>query len=549
LTDKLPTGTELLCVELPIRQTHTGTVNMLYDSGSTISLIKLNTLKDETLIYEDRVTLTGVTGHKIQTIGKIHATIKLNKQRIKHSIYVVRDDFPIEQDGILGIDFLRQQSATCDYARNHIAIGDNTLKLHASETIHLRPRSETIIRAITDQNFIGFIQATEITPGVYTGNSLVKPENFKCFISVINTTNESVEIRTPVLSIEKYEDKENQINLVTTGKRSDTHDSRNEQIWQLLRTEHLNKEEKRSFEQICEKYADVFHLEGEPLMCTTVVNHEITTRTNTAPINVRPYRLPEKHKIEINKQFQKMLDDGIIQPSVSQWNAPLLTVPKKVDASGEHKLRIVIDFRKLNELMIGDSFPLPNITDILDQLGNAKYFSTLDLASGYHQIPMATNDKQKTAFSTPYGHYEFNRMSFGLKNAPATFQRLMNSVLTGLQGLKCFVYLDDIVIYVASLEDHNKRLKEVLKRLQNYNLKLQPNKCEFLRKEVMYLGHVISEKGISPDPSKLEAIQNFPIPKRVKDVQSFIGLAGYYRRFIENFSKIAKPLTKLTQKN
>ena len=139
-----------------------------------------------------------------------------------------------------------------------------------------------------------------------------------------------------------------------------------------------------------------------------------------------------------------MLKTEIIQTSASQWNAPLLVVPKKADASGKPKLRVVVDFRKLNDLTIGDSFPLPNITDILDQLGNAKYFTTLDLASGYHQIPMTEKDKPKTAFSTPYGHYEFNRMPFGLKNAPATFQRLMNSVLTGLQGLKCLVYLDDI---------------------------------------------------------------------------------------------------------
>ena len=243
-----------------------------------------------------------------------------------------------------------------------------------------------------------------------------------------------------------------------------------------------------------------------------------------------------------------MLKDGIISASISQWNAPLLVVPKKADASGKPRLRVVVDFRKLNELTIGDSFPLPNITDILDQLGNAKYFTTLDLASGYHQIPMAERDKDKTAFSTPYGHYEFNRMPFGLKNAPATFQRLMNSVLAGIQGLRCLVYLDDIVIYGSSLEDHNKRLAEVLQRLRKHSLKLQPDKCEFLRKEVIYLGHIISENGILPDPSKLEAVRNFPTPRKVKDVQSFIGLAGYYRKFIENFSQIAKPLTKLTKK-
>ncbi|XP_036149094.1 uncharacterized protein LOC118647760 [Monomorium pharaonis] len=245
-----------------------------------------------------------------------------------------------------------------------------------------------------------------------------------------------------------------------------------------------------------------------------------------------------------------MLHDGIIRASTSQWNAPLLVVLKKADSAGKPKLRIVIDFRKLNDLTIGDSFPLPNIEEILDQLGNAKYFSTLDLALGYHQIPMAEHDKPKTAFSTPYGHYEYNRMPFGLKNAPATFQRLMNSVLIGIQRFKCLVYLDDIVIYGSSLEEHtvNKRLTEVLQCLQEANLKLQPDKCEFLRKEVNYLGHVISENGISPDPAKLQAIRDFPEPQKVKDVQSFIDLAGYYRKFIKEFSKIAKPLTKLTKK-
>ena len=316
----------------------------------------------------------------------------------------------------------------------------------------------------------------------------------------------------------------------------------------MLRTQHLNSEEDLAIKRICEEYCDTFHLEGEPLSYTTAVEHTINTRTDASPVNVRPYRLPEKHKTEVNRQIQEMLKTEIIKTSASQWNAPLLVVPKKSDASGKPKLRVVVDFRRLNDLTIGDSFPLPNITDILDQLGNAKYFTTLDLASGYHQIPMAKKDKQKTAFSTPYGHYEFNRMPFGLKNAPATFQRLMNSVLTGIQGLKCLVYLDDIVIYGSSLQDHNKRLKEVLQRLRENNLKLQPDKCEFLRKEVIYLGHIISENGISPDPSKLTAIKDFPTPKKIKDIQSFIGLAGYYRKFIEDFSKIAKPLTKLTKK-
>jgi len=183
-------------------------------------------------------------------------------------------------------------------------------------------------------------------------------------------------------------------------------------------------------------------------------------------------------------------------------NAPILVIPKKSDASRKQKLRIVVDFRRLNDLTIGDFYPLPNLTDILDQLGNVKYFSTLDLMSGY-QIAIDEKDKNKTAFFIPYGHYEFNRMPLGLKNAPAIFQRLMNAVLAGIQGIRCLVYLDDIVICGSSLQEHNKRLTEVLQRLCKHNLKLQVEKCEFLRKKVTYLGHIISKNGISPDLAKL----------------------------------------------
>jgi len=163
---------------------------------------------------------------------------------------------------------------------------------------------------------------------------------------------------------------------------------------------------------------------------------------------------------------------------------------------------------------------------------------------------MHEEHRNKTAFSIPYalGHFEFNRMLFELKNAPATFQRLMNSVLTGIQGLKCLVYLDDIVIYRPNLKEHNKRLIQVLDRLRDHNLKLQPDNCEFFRKEVICLGHIITEDGIRPDPNKLYAVEKFPVPRKVKDVQSFLGLAGYYRKFIEDFSKIAKSLMKLTKK-
>ncbi|XP_076685843.1 uncharacterized protein LOC143377921 [Andrena cerasifolii] len=223
----------------------------------------------------------------------------------------------------------------------------------------------------------------------------------------------------------------------------------------------------------------------------------------------------------------------------------MVTIPART----RRRARIVIDFRKLNEKIIGDAYPLPNITDILDQLGSAKYFSVFDLASGFHQIPMHPDHRHKTAFSTIYGHYEFNRMPFGLKNAPATFQRLMDQVLTGLQGIELFVYLDDIVIYASSMKEHATKFKRLMNRLRDANLYLQPDKCEFLKKEVSYLGHIIGEEGVKPDPKKIIAVKEFPTPTTVKNVKQFLGLSGYYRRFIKDFSRIARPLSNLTKKD
>jgi len=482
------------------------------------------------------MVLTGITGHKTHTIWRIRATIPLEHRRIRHTIYVVKDDFPIEYEGILGIDFLQKQKAKCDLGKRQLRIGDEIFKLRPYTTVILKPRSETVVRAITNTQYVEVINSEEIMPGVFIGNCLVKPEEGTCPISVINTTEEQVAISTPLVSIEEIpetvlDNADKPLLQMTQCEDKKPPQVRKEQLKNLIRTEHLNEEEKKALEQICEEFCDTFYLEDDVLTCTSTVSHEINTRTDSAPMNVRPYRLPEKHKKEINRQIKQMLSEGIIRPRTSQWNAPILVVSEKSDASGKQKLRIVVDFRKLNDLTIGDSYPLPNITDILDQLGSAKYFSTLDLASGCHQIAMSEKDK-----SVLHIVWTLRVQSYAIRPEERAGNRA------------------SIVIYGASLQEHNKRLTEVLKRLREHNLKLQIEykceyKCEFLRKEVTYLGHIISENGILPDPSKLSAVKNFPTPKKVKDVQSFIGLAGYYRKFKKDFSKIAKPLMILTKKD
>ncbi|KAL4153144.1 hypothetical protein QTP88_000977 [Uroleucon formosanum] len=191
---------------------------------------------------------------------------------------------------------------------------------------------------------------------------------------------------------------------------------------------------------------------------------------------------------------------------------------------------------------------LPQIQDVLDRLGRSKYFSVLDLAQGFHQISLDKESRVKTAFSSDIGHWQYTKLPMGLKNSPPTFQRLMNNVLCNLIGLKCLVYLDDIIVFSTDLSEHDKRIREVFSRLRTHNLKLQPIKCEFLRKKVIYLGHKLTEKGVQPNERKIKSVKTFPIPTTVKEIKSFLGLTGYYRNFVPDYGKIAKPITNLLRK-
>lgn len=275
-----------------------------------------------------------------------------------------------------------------------------------------------------------------------------------------------------------------------------------------LTINNLNKEEIQFLTTTIRKFKKVFYLEGDNLSCVSNYSHKIPTK-NDIPIFSKTYRYPEAHKEEVDKQISDMLRSGIIIKSTSPYNAPIWVVEKKLDNSGQKNWRIVIDYRKLNEITVEDKFPIPNIEDIFSKLGNAQYFSTLDLAKGFHQIPINVEDRHKTAFSTTNGHYEFTRMPFGLKNAPASFQRMMNEVLSDYINKICVVYLDDILIFSTSLQEHIDSLNKIFKRLLDFNLKVQINKCDFLKHETEYLGHIISRDGIKPNPNKIEVIKKF----------------------------------------
>ncbi|KAD3640682.1 hypothetical protein E3N88_29905 [Mikania micrantha] len=295
---------------------------------------------------------------------------------------------------------------------------------------------------------------------------------------------------------------------------------------------------------VVKDFAEVFPDDLPGLPPERSVQFRIDLIPGATPVAKSPYRLAPSEMQELSNQLQELLDKGFIRPSFSPWGAPVLFVKKK-----DGTFRMCIDYRELNKLTIKNRYPLPRIDDLFDQLQGAQYFSKIDLRSGYHQLRIQEEDIPKTAFRTRYGHYEFMVMPFGLTNAPAVFMDLMNRVCKPYLDQFVIVFIDDILIYSKNEKEHEQHLRTVLELLKEEQLYAKFSKCEFWLREVQFLGHVINSNGIHVDPAKIEAIKNWDVPTTPTEIRSFLGLAGYYRRFISNFSKIALPLTKLTQKS
>ncbi len=314
-----------------------------------------------------------------------------------------------------------------------------------------------------------------------------------------------------------------------------------DEIFNLTDTD-IQGEELLLLKLFLHKNLDVFALTELDLGRSTAVKFRIDTG-NAIPIRQWPYRVPESQKEEVLRQLRKLEEASIISPSNSPWASPLVIVKKK-----DGTLRLCVDYRKVNAVTHKDSFPLPRIDELLDHLGKAKYFSTLDLFAGYHQIDIAEQDRHKTAFITFAGLYHWNAIPFGLANAPPVFQRTLEFILLGLNWKNCLVYIDDIICFSSDFETHLRDLSAIFQRLRDGNLKCKPKKCFFIRPKVPYLGHIISKNGVEPDASKVKAVLTMPSPKDLTTLRQGLGFLQFYRKFIPLFAHLASPLYSLMRK-
>ena len=324
------------------------------------------------------------------------------------------------------------------------------------------------------------------------------------------------------------------------SQKQETKSSTSEDLGVQIDEDNLTPDQLSRAKSVLNKWSDIFSKGPTDLGKTDLVKHSIKL-TDETPFKEPYRRIPPGLFEKVRMHLKEMLDSGAIRESESPYSSNVVLVRKK-----DGSLRFCIDFRKLNSRTIRDSYNLPRIDDTIDTLIGAKYFTKLDLRSGYWQVEMEEADKAKTAFSVGnLGFYECNRMAFGLTNAPATFQRLMECCMGEMNLKECLIFLDDILVFSKNFEEHLERLEAVFSRLKQHGLKLKPNKCEFFKTKVNYLGHVVSHSRVETDPDKISALASWPEPDNVKALRSFLGFTGYYRRFIKDYAKIVKPLNDL----
>ena len=478
--------------------------------------------------------------------------------------------------GILGMEFLNREACLIDAFNGKLHFPDREVFLHRGatfqccrvrlkESLEIQPDEERIICGQVDEDIlcesrgVGVIEADPsfvLDSGLLVARALVDVKGATLKLTVGNLGDDPVII--PAGTTVAWLDPVEVVYLPGDIDQDDDNEFPRHRVSAILEsskalpeylqpvvdtaTGNLTSEQRDRLQTLIAANQGLFVGPDGKLGRTDLVKHGIDTG-DARPIKQGPRSLPISQQMIAEEEVDKMLKQGVIEPSDSPWAAPVVLVTKK-----DGSTRFCVDYRRLNDLTRKDAYPLPVIGDCLDALHGSQWFHVLDLASSYWQLEMEETSKPKTAFVTRSGLYQFNFMPFGLTNGCATFQRLMELVLRGLQWERCLLYLDDVIVLGKDFDDSLRNLKCVFARLRDAGLKLKPKKCEFFQKEVSFLGHVVGSTGVACDPAKLEAVTEWKTPQSVTEVRSFLGLASYYRRFIMGFAKVAAPLTALTEK-
>lgn len=511
------------------------------------------------VLEQDNVRVQQVDGTPLDVLGVAWTEVKVGK-----TIFPVKVIFAnIRNQVILGMDFLIPTAGVLDFFRlelilngEHIRclnqIGRSFLRrILVKETIEVQPGQETLAQGEI-ANCVDEMTGTAIIEpvagggelarhGLVLARSLVTAEADVLPLRLFNPGNNKITLRqgTMVGMISPAEVHE-------SGER--TENSGNDEVPSYLQDllqrslSNIDPKYHQAIKQCLVDFQDVFSSGSHDLGRTNAVRHHIETG-NSRPIRQRLRRHPIVNQQEIDRQVKSLVQEGLIEPSDSPWAANVVLVTKK-----DGTKRLCVDYRGLNVATVKDAYPVPRIDETLDALGGAKWFSTLDLAAGYWQVALDNEAQDKSSFVVRGGLYKWKVMPFGLCNAPATFERLMEKVMAGLQWDILLIYLDDVIVFGRTVDEQIVRLRTTLARLREANLKLKPSKCNLFQQSVKYLGHIVSSEGITTDPAKVETIRNWPNPTCSKDVRSFLGLASYYRKFIRGFASIASPLHELTEK-
>ena len=568
---------------------NTDLLSLGLDSGASVCLLRdsaLQALRDLNPTFTFTVNqpdkqLASVDGAKLPVTGTISLPIAFARDAPTLRItFYITSHLALPCDGLLGLDAMLVHGITFNPGRGHITCKGRKFPVLDESRSFLSPSPTAIPLLSASAILIGNhllppssvvrlpVRLSDLPTGstVMSSPSTMKvkrlalestlstvSDDHRSVALVTNPTGASVHLKNGV-NLGSFEtlDPPCLSDVVTLPVSSVTPSdstcvdlpSTVESLSSFLKTS-ASAKDRTSLLQLLARHRQAIALPGETMGRTDTISHRIALQPGSNPAYTPSYRLPHSHREKAQEMVDDLLCKGIIQESHSPWNSPLFLVPKK-----DGTLRPVVDFRKVNALTEPDHYPLPVLGDLLQSIGAGNtVFSSLDLLNGFWQIPMDPDSRAVTAFSTPCGHYEWLRLPFGLRNAPLTFQRMVNTLFAGMIGHGLFVYLDDIIIVSKDMDSHLRQLDTVFTRLSEAGLKVKLSKCDFLKPRITFLGHVVDESGIHTSDDKVSAVRNFPVPRNSDHVRSFLGLAGYYRPFIQGFASIASPLTRLLKKD